>query len=365
MIERVDRCLKTAPVISPFYKKNTARIKREFCMAFFRAGLLKPFTFVQWLATYGCNFSCPYCEASAGEPAANELNTEEAFAMVDDLAAMGVKRLAVSGGEPLVRSDITLVMSRAHDSGLDLGLVSNGWFVSDMWEDLRQFDYFLYYTSIDGLPEMHDRTRKDNSFARVMKSLELFSGKDVSSRIINTVVHADNIRHLEALYRLLKDSGATSWRLVPIMEVGRAGANQFLALTGKQLQELAGFIKEHSSGKFSVDFGEACTYLGCFIPDWEGNPFFCGAGLTRCAIMPDGEVLGCQTVYDNRFSEGNIRNRPFSRIWREEFRRFRDRREYPEQCSGCGHFNACRGGCWSEAARGRACLKSTWEGENE
>lgn len=365
MIERVDRILKTTPVISTLYKKNTARIKREACMMLHRAGLLKPFTFVQWLATYGCNFSCAYCEASAGIPARNELTTEEAFAMVDDIAAMGVKRLAISGGEPLVRNDIPSIMSHAHSAGLTLGLISNGYLVEELWEDLRQFDYFLFFTSIDGLPEYNDRVRRKDSFARVMKSLDLFSGKDVPSRIINTVVHADNIDHLEELYRLLKDSGATNWRLVPIMEVGRAGANQFLALTGKQLQELAGFINEHGSGEFSLDFGEACTYLGCFVPDWKGNPFFCGAGLTRCAIMPDGEVLGCQTVYDSQFSEGNIRNRPFPRIWREEFKRFRKQREYPEQCLGCGHFNACRGGCWSEAARGQACLKSTWEAGNE
>lgn len=363
MIERIDRILKTAPGISSLFRHNSARIKRETCMMLHRAGLLKPFTFVQWLATYGCNFSCAYCEASAGNPARNELTTEEALAMVDDISAMGVKRLAVSGGEPLVRSDITAVMSRAHALGLQLGLVSNGYFVEDLWEDLRHFDYFLYYTSIDGLPEMHDQTRKPNSFAKVLKSLELFGGKEVPSRIINTVVHAENIHHLEKLYQLLKNSGATSWRLVPIMEVGRAGDYQFTALAGKQLRELSGFIKKHSSREFNVDFGEACTYLGCFAADWEGNTFFCGAGLTRCTIMPDGEVLGCQTIYDNRFSEGNVREKPFSQIWKEEFRRFRQDKRFSEECSKCKHFNACQGGCWSEMTRRKRCLKSTWEAD--
>jgi radical SAM protein with 4Fe4S-binding SPASM domain len=361
MIERVDQILKTAPGISTCYRHYTARIKREACMMLHRAGLLKPFTFVQWLATYGCNFSCAYCEASAGMPARDELTTGEAFAMVEDIAAMGVKRLAVSGGEPLVRKDITSIMSRAHDSGLSLGLVSNGYFVEELWDDLRHFNYFLYYTSIDGMPEQHDRTRKADSFARVMKSLELFSRKEVGTRIINSVVHAGNIDQLQALFALLKDSGATSWRLVPILAVGRAEDNQAFALDGAQLRELAGFIKGHTSSRFNVDFGEACAYLGCFIPEWVGNPFFCGAGLTRCAIMPDGEVLGCQTFYDNRFSEGNIRNKPFSRIWKEEFARFRQDRKFSEQCVKCGHFNACQGGCSSTMILKNRCLKSTWE----
>lgn len=361
MIENIDRTLKAFPIISTLYRKNTARIKRKTCLMLHRAGLLKPFTFVQWLATYGCNFSCAYCEASAGTPAENELTTQEALAMVDDLSSMGVKRLAVSGGEPLVRSDIIDIMSHAHASGINLGLVSNGYFVEELWEDLRHFNYFLYYTSIDGLPEQHDRTRKPGSFSRVMKSLELFSSKGTGTRIINSVVHEGNMDQLELLFSLLKDSGATSWRLVPIMEVGRAQDTQSLGLNGRQLRELAGFIKEHTSSRFGVDFGEACSYLGCFIPDWAGNPFFCGAGLTRCAIMPDGEVLGCQTFYDNFFSEGNIRNRSFSRIWKEEFARFRREKRFSEECIKCGHLNACQGGCSSTMALSKRCLKSTWE----
>ena len=280
--------------------------------------------------------------------------------MVDDLAAMGVQRLAISGGEPLTRRDITRVMSHAHDSGLSLGLVSNGYFVGALWEELRHFNYFLYYTSIDGLPEHHDRTRKSGSFARVMKSLELFSGKNAGTRIINSVIHEGNIGQLEGLFGLLKDSGATSWRLVPIMELGRAQGNQSMALTGEQLRELAVFIKEHTSREFEVDFGEACAYLGCFDPDWEGNPFFCGAGLTRCAIMPDGEVLGCQTFYDSRFSEGNIREKPFSRIWKDGFARFRHEKKFSEQCTQCNHLNACQGGCSSTMALKNRCLKAVW-----
>jgi len=365
MIERIDRILKTAPVISTLYRHNTARIKRETCLMLHRAGLLKPFTFVQWLATYGCNFSCSYCEASAGLPAANELTTEEALAMVDDITSMGVKRLAVSGGEPLVRSDITTVMSHAHASGLNLGLVSNGYLVEEMWEDLRHFDYFLYFTSIDGLPEYNDRVRRKDSFARVMKSLELFSRLQVPTRMINSVVHNENIHQLEELFGLLKDSGATSWHLVPIMEVGRAGDKPSFSLTGRQLKELAGFIKEHTSSRFTVDFGEACTYLSCFTPEPVGNPFFCGAGLTRCAIMPDGEVLGCQTYYDNRFSEGNIRDKSFSRIWKEEFARFRQDKRFPDQCIKCSHFNACQGGCSSTMALKNNCLKSSWENAHD
>jgi len=281
--------------------------------------------------------------------------------MVDDLAAMGVTRLAVSGGEPLVRKDIITIMSHAHASGLKLGLVSNGYLVEQRWEDLRHFDYFLYFTSIDGLPEYHDRVRKKHSFARAMKSLDLFSKQQAWSRIINSVVHSENIRQLEALFDLLKDSGATRWHLVPIMDVGRAENDRSYTLTGGQLRELADFIKDHSSRHFTVDFGEACTYLGCFAPEPVGNPFFCGAGLTRCAIMPDGEVLGCHTIYDNRFSEGNIRKKPFSRIWKEEFASFRQHRRFPEACAGCHHFNACQGGCWSEMALKNRCLKSSIE----
>jgi len=273
---------------------------------------------------------------------------------------MGVKRLVISGGEPLIRQDLTEIMHHATQKGIKLGLVTNGYLVEDLWEELQHFNYFLYFTSIDGLPAYNDKVRgKKNAFEKAMKGLELFEKKGVSRRMINTVVHAENFDQLEDLLNVLRHSAANLWHLTPIIQVGRAANVDAYALSGEQLRSLVDFIRKNRE-VMEMDLGESHKYIGCFSGEPLGQPFFCGAGLTRCSVMPQGEVLGCHQVYDLSFAEGNIRERPFSKIWKEEFRRFRIQK-ISESCKGCVYLSSCQGGCWAEMQKQKACLKSQWE----
>jgi radical SAM protein with 4Fe4S-binding SPASM domain len=360
MIEIIEGGVLRIPVFNRFYLRRAAKLKRYVCLLLNKWGLLKPFTFVQWLATYNCNLRCPYCEASAGKVAQNELTTDEVKYLIDDLNAMGVKRFLISGGEPLLRPDLIDIMEYANRRNLEIGLVTNGFFVEDRWDDLRRFKYFLYFTSIDGTPDYSNRIRgSKEAFGRAMRGLELFGQLGIPIRMVNTVVHPGNIDQLGGLFEILINSSANYWRLSPIAKVGRAANESEYSLTGKQLRYLADFIKTHQN-VIKMEFGESHAYLGCFDGRILGKPFFCGAGLTRCSIMPDGAVMGCHQVYDISLSEGNIREKPFSQIWKEEFRRFRGK-EFHASCLSCSHLAQCQGGCWAEMEKQGSCLKSVWE----
>ncbi len=361
MIGPIENLLESAPWLGSYYFRHAGRLKRSYCLLLHRLGILRPHAFVQWLATYRCNFACPYCEASAADAGPGELSTQEAKALIDDIRGMEVRRLVISGGEPLTRPDIIEVMDHANGLGLSLGLVTNGYLVEKMWERLRRFRYFLFFTSIDGLRDYNDTIRKKSgAFAKTLGSLKLFADIRVPIRMVNTVVHPGNLDQLEELGEILQGAGATHWHLSPTAKVGRAAGTDQYSLNGQQLQGLADFIAGNKSG-IKVEFGEAHSYLGFLDGRSIGKPFFCGAGLTRCSVMPDGEVLGCHTVFDSRLSEGNIRDQPLSRIWKEGFLRFRKPRVHPS-CAGCSMLKVCQGGCWGEMERDGMCLKSVWEG---
>lgn len=360
MIYILNKAIEKIPLINRYYIKRAAKLKRAYCIIMHRFGLLKPYSFVQWLVTYKCNFSCPYCEASAGKAASNELTTGEAKVLIDDLKTMRVKRFLISGGEPLMRPDILEIMHYANQKRLNLGLVTNGYWVEGMWDELRNLKYFLYFTSIDGIPVYHDRVRgKEGSFDRAIKGLELFGKIGVPTRMINTVVHPENIDQLDRLLKILKNTAANLWHLTPIANVGRAFNDSKYSLNAQMLKYLVEFIK-HNKKVIRIDLGESHKYIWCFSADPAGKPFFCGAGLTRCSIMPDGEVVGCQQVYDNALSEGNIRNKPFSQIWEDGFIRFRTK-TFHKYCGECIYLDACQGGCWAEMEKQNMCLKSVWE----
>ena len=157
--EFIERCILETPVLGGLYRKRAAKLKRGFCLFLNYFGMLKPISFVQWLVTNQCNATCPFCEASAGQADANELTFDEAKALIRDLQRMRVRRLILSGGEPLVRPDICEIMDYATQCNLGLGLVTNGWYVPEMESRLGRFKFFFYFTSIDGEPAQHDKIR--------------------------------------------------------------------------------------------------------------------------------------------------------------------------------------------------------------
>lgn len=357
---KLERMLLGAPLIGRWYAGHAAWLKRRTCLALARAGLLKPFTFVQWLATSACNFRCPFCEASAGQAGENELTTAEARAFIEDVAAMGVRDLVVSGGEPLVRPDLPDLLELAAERGLRLGLVTNASLLPRLWDRLRELPLYLLFTSLDGPEEFHDGQRAPGSYRKVLEALELAAERGVGVRMVNTVVQPANIDRIEELRPVLEAAGATHWRLTPAAAVGRARDGGGFLLDGDGLRrvvELAHSLR----GRLDVDLGESHTYLGCLAGSIPGKPFFCGAGLTRCSVMPDGSVLGCHEAYDTSLAEGNVRDTPLSILWKREFGRFRTR-AVRDACAGCPHLAGCQGGCWAEWVVTGGCARNLWEG---
>ncbi len=102
----MERLILHMPVLNSLYKKRVAKLKRRVCLFLNRFGLLKPYSFVQWLVTNRCNAVCPFCESSSGKARPEELTYEEALKLIRDLGGMKVRRLVLSGGEPLMRPDL-------------------------------------------------------------------------------------------------------------------------------------------------------------------------------------------------------------------------------------------------------------------
>lgn len=360
-LDSFERALLSMPALNRLYWDRAGRLRRRFCLLLDRFALLRPVTFVQWLATYGCNCRCAYCEASAGKPRPGELTADEVRAFLDDIAGMGVKRLLISGGEPLTRPDIVELMDYANRRGLLLGLVTNGYLVERLWRDLRRFRYFLYFTSLDGPADAHDAARgRVGAWEQAVRALGLMREKGVAVRIANTVVPPGKVKDLSLLFPVIRQSGATHWRLSPITRVGLAAGKEEYDPNGGELKALVDFARD-ANRVFPTDLGCSCAYLKHLAGLRFGKPFFCGAGLTRCSVLPTGEVLGCQLAYNPALAEGNVREKPLSLIWREGFQRFR--KPAPEgSCATCAARGACLGGCWAEMETCGSCLKLQWEG---
>lgn len=357
-LRAMKKIITSSPYLTRIYFDTYAPFQFRYLKIKRRLNLMRPGE-VQWLTTYRCNFTCIHCEASAGTTKVHELTTNEAFRLIDELAETGVRRILLSGGELLVRKDIFLIIEHILSRGLTYGLASNGFLVSEFSEEFMRIKPELYFTSIDGLEQTNDAIRGVNgAFRKCMDALKFFESIGVGYRVITTVVLPDNIRQLPALKKIIQDSGATLWRLAIPIPVGRAKENPRASLDAGQITYLFGFIRS-AKKEMNIELSEDAGYLGCYGPELRSYPFFCRAGLTYCAIMPDGEVLGCQIAYDNSFSEGNIRTRPFREIWENGFSRFR-KPHFEKACRSCRYLEPCRGGCWGMRLGNKHCLKEVW-----
>lgn len=352
---------RNTPLLKDIYSDNYSKYRFLKCKSKIFLNISKP-EFIHWISTYNCNFHCEHCEASAGDKEnISELETEEVCKLMTEIGDMKVMKIFIGGGEPLVRKDLFIVVRCILDAGMQYDVSSNSYLVSKFKEEFTKMPPNTFFTSIDGLEQTNDKMRMTGAFNRTLQALEFFRSIDVENRVVNTVVTSENIGELSELKKIILSSGATFWRFALAIPVGRAKKNNKMYLSDEQIMYLFNFV-EDTRKEFNVGISEDAGYFGGLSLKLRDEPFFCGAGLTKCTVDADGEVYGCQIAYDNKFSEGNVRDISFKEIWQKGFSLFR----YPQlnkECLECKYVGTCRGGCWGMRLENMHCLKRIW-GDN-
>ena len=86
---------------------------------------------ISWNTTNACNMFCKHCYREAGCKAEEELNTQEAKTLLNQIAKAGFKIMIFSGGEPLMRPDILELVKHATSLGLRSVFGTNGTLITE------------------------------------------------------------------------------------------------------------------------------------------------------------------------------------------------------------------------------------------
>jgi len=170
-------------------------------LAYMVDGPPRPFS-ATWAVTNRCNLRCSYCNCPFIDP--TNLDLSQVAIMFDRLRTMGVRRLGLAGGEPMMRKDIGEIVAMAKQRGFWVSVNSNLTLYERHPERLALAD--LVYTSLDGDEAAHVAARGEGSHAGVMAGIAALrrSGKPV---IAICVVTEHSLGQADALLRQAETMG--------------------------------------------------------------------------------------------------------------------------------------------------------------
>lgn len=306
---------------------------------------------ISWNTTNACNLSCKHCYRDAGARADEELSTTEGLCLIDGIAGAGFKIMIFSGGEPLMREDIHQLIRHAVKRGLRPVLGTNGTLISRrLAADLKNSGAAAVGISLDSInADKHDHFRGcPGAWQRAVEGIAACREAGLPFQVHTTVVNR-NSDEIGNITELAIKAGAVAHHLFFLVPTGRGVDIENETLRADRYETLLREIMQNQR-RISIELKPTCapqfmrivSQLGISTRFSRG----CLAGTAYCIINPIGNVQPCAYL---DVSAGNVRERPFSEIWRDSpvFNRLRTM-EYSGNCGPCRFRKIC-GGCRARA----------------
>jgi len=344
------------------------------------SGFARPYV-ISWNLTYRCNLACEHCYLDAGGAPRvstenfadrSELDTEECFKVIDDIAAFAPECLTIlTGGEPLLRRDILDIVRRASERGLWVVVGTNGVRITEnVARRLADAGARGLSLSLDALdPDRHDRFRRvRGAWQNTVEGAGILNRTGLPF-IVQTTAGGHNLGELEAIADFAHERlAAKVWNLYFLVPTGRG---QFVSdMTPAQYDHVLASlyrIQQKYSRRMLVNAKCAPHYIKTLLEHpfdsaastprsdqapapfriYSGGAGGCPAGTHYMGIRPNGEVTPCP--YLPVFA-GSLRSARLADLWTSSqlFADIRRRSSLGGRCGECEMNGQC-GGCRARA----------------
>jgi len=275
--------------------------------------------------------------------------------IVDELIAVNPSpMLILSGGEPLLRHDLTHIAAYAAQRGATVVVGTNGTLLSDeRIAGLKAAGVRGFAVSIDSLrPSYHDNFRHGKgSLEDTMAALGRLRAQQLDF-IIQTTATKGNRAELERIAQWSAEQGAVAFNCYFLVATGRGAGLSDLAPAEYEsvLHDLAGWQRQYR-GQMMVRAKCAPHFMRHVHAADPDSPILnyetrCPCGTQYCRITPDGKLTPCPYLPE---VAGDLRVQSFGEIWRSSplFRQLREG-SLGGKCGQCEYRKLC-GGCRARA----------------
>ncbi len=323
---------------------------------------------VVWNMTRRCNLKCVHCYAKAlEEDGRDQIDTAKAREIIADLAEYGAPVMLFSGGEPLVRKDLTELAAFATSKGMRAVISTNGTLITkEKARELKEVGLSYVGISLDGGPDVHDHFRGvPGSFDKAMQGIENCQNEGLKVGLRFTI-NKRNVQEVPLLFDLIEEREIPRICFYHLVYSGRGSELMKEDLDHAETRDVVDLIMDrtralHEQGKekevLTVDNHadgpyvyfrmlredpERAAQVMELLQFNEGNSSGRGIG----CISWDGSVHPDQFWREKVF--GNVLERPFSEIWDdagiELLAQLKDKKRHVKgRCAECRFLTICGG----------------------
>jgi len=273
------------------------------------------------ITTYRCNAKCQMCNTWKFP---SNISEEFKPQILDKLPG-GMKRINVTGGEPLLRKDLPDIISILNKKTNRVEISTNGYFTDRIVEIVKKFPNITIRISVEGLPNKNDLLRGiPNGFDHALRTLLHLKSLGIKDIGFAIVISQNNISDLLDLYSLtsgldVEFSQSTMHNSFYFHK--NDNKNENLKLIDKIMKDFIISLLQSERNRLKLrikDWFRAYINMGLLRHiHGQKRTIPCGAGTDFFFVDPWGKILACNGS-DNPLIMGNLNTKGFDEIWKGE-----------------------------------------------
>jgi mycofactocin biosynthetic radical S-adenosylmethionine protein MftC len=319
---------------------------------------------VFWELTKHCNGACTDCFMDSNSPRWNQ--PEVSFPEIEEITRqftdLGGYSIRLTGGEPTLRQDFFDVVDLLNESGMEVGLNTNGMFDEKKLEQILSRGIKDIRISLDGPEEVNDRIRWHGNYRGAITTIERIAqynktAQEPTTPTINVVLMRSTMPHMEHMARLAHGYGfKISFGLMRLS--GRARSDEMLspeevvqaAYTAQRMRDELGLPQ----GAIRVNYDIFCEGTqdgkGKKISGYAPFPFDnskCPLGTSGLNIDAYARIAPCGYFVNAEEMMGeDIRGKDLLHVWHNSPLLQMIRKLTRDGCTDCDYYKVkCNGGC--------------------
>ncbi|MGO9377765.1 MAG: radical SAM protein [Dissulfurispiraceae bacterium] len=311
--------------------------------------------FIQWHLTERCNLQCVHCYQEDRRFA--ELPLKSIKEVIDEAADMiwnweetyGIKlsmSYNISGGEPLLRSDLFDILEEISWKGANIYILSNGTLIDkEIARKLARIGVAGVQVSIEGPENIHEQIRGKGSFAASIAGVKNLLDAGIAVTL-NATLSLLNARYFPEMISLSKSLGVQKLGFSRLVPYGRGAAMLDKMIAADEVKKLYNDIFSSDASPVKIVTGDPIASqlsMNEVLEDTGDNAVGgCAAGVSGMTILTNGTLTPCRRL---NIPIGNVLENSLREVWAVSpvLEALRDRKRYEGRCGKCKRWANCRG----------------------